>query len=65
MGKNIGKGNDYHDKKHLQKMQVPMFDGNNRTPRVWLQKLQTYFTLFPMRDIDAIGFSFFHLYGIA
>jgi len=46
LGKKIGKENDYHDKKHLQKMQVPIFDGNTPTPRAWLQNLQTYFTLF-------------------
>jgi len=38
MGEKIGKGNDYQDKKHLQKMQIPMFDGNNPTPRAWLEK---------------------------
>jgi len=65
MGKKIGKRNDYHDKKHLQKMQVPMFDGNTHTPRAWLQKLQTYFTLFPMRETDAIIFSSLYLDGIA
>lgn len=46
LGKKIGRGSKYDEKRKLQqKQQVPMFNGMSMAARTWLQKLQTYFTL--------------------
>lgn len=48
------------------KVTLPNFDGSAKSStRAWIQKLDTYFHLNPMRDVDAIGFATLHLEGDA
>ena len=46
----------------IRKFTAPTFDGTNKiSVREWLQKLQTFFTLNPMKKSDAIQFRSLHL----
>lgn len=55
------------DLKHaMNKLTLPTFDGSNRTSaRAWIRKLDTYLTLKPMTETEAIRFSTMHLEGAA
>jgi hypothetical protein len=45
-------------------MQIPYFDGSTKiTAQAWVQKLDTYLQLNPMREMDAIKFSSMFLEG--
>jgi len=48
----------------LNKMKVYKFDGSNPTASACLQKLKTYFIIFPMKEIDAFWFASLYLEGI-
>ena len=49
-------------KNKISKFTTPTFDGTNKiSARAWLQKLQTFFTLNPMKESDAIQFASLHL----
>ena len=53
-------------KNKIIKFTAPTFDGtNNFLARAWLQKLQTFFTLNPMKESDVIQFSSLHLEDVA
>lgn len=59
-----GNKRDLHQK--LNKMQVPMYDGQKVMGRAWLQQFQTYFSLSPnMVEEDAIHFASLHFEGDA
>jgi hypothetical protein len=48
------------------KMEIPTFDGSSRsTVQAWVQKLDAYLQLNPMRELDAIKFSTIYLEGKA
>jgi hypothetical protein len=48
------------------KMEIPTFDGSTRTnAQAWVQKLDAYLQLNPMRELDAIKFSTIYLEGKA
>jgi hypothetical protein len=50
----------------LGKLSIPTFDGSSRsTARAWVQKLDTYFQLNPMTEVEAIKFATLHLDGEA
>lgn len=50
----------------LGKNHHPNFDGSESTSvRAWLQKLDTYFSLNPMYEGEAIRFATLHLEGLA
>lgn len=52
--------------KLLGKITLPNFDGSAKSSaRAWIQKLDTYFHLNPMREVDAIRFATLHLEGDA
>ena len=53
------------DLKHkVNKVILPNFDGSRKMiAHAWLQKLNTYFTLSPMIEEDALQFSILHLEG--
>jgi hypothetical protein len=45
-------------------MEIPYFDGSTKmTAQVWVQKLDTYLQLNPMRKMDSIKFSMMYLEG--
>jgi hypothetical protein len=47
-------------------MEIPYFDGSPKmTAQVWVQKLDTYLQLNPMREMDAIKFATMYLEGKA
>ena len=49
-------------KNKISKFAAPTFDGTNKiSARAWLQKLQTFFTLNPMKESDAVQFASLHL----
>lgn len=51
-------------KSKINKLSAPTFDGSNKiSAKAWLQKLQTYFTLCPMKELDAIQYATLHLEG--
>lgn len=57
-----------HKNKGLQhkvnKVSLPNFDGSGKlTAHAWLQKLNTYFTLSPMTEENALQFAILHLEG--
>jgi hypothetical protein len=48
------------------KMEIPTFDGTARsTAQAWVQKLDAYLQLNPMRELDAIKFATIYLEGKA
>lgn len=50
----------------MNKVTLPNFDGSEKiTAHAWLQKLNTYFTLSPMTEEDAIQIAILHLEGLA
>jgi hypothetical protein len=49
-----------------RKMEIPYFDGSTKmTTQAWVQKLDTYLQLNPMREIDAIKLATMYLDGKA
>ena len=53
-------------KNKINKFIAPTFDGTNKiSARAWLQKLQTFFTLNPMKESDVIQFASLHLEDVA
>jgi hypothetical protein len=47
-------------------MEIPYFDGSSKvTPQAWVQKLDNYLQLNPMREMDAIKFATMYLEGKA
>ena len=49
-------------KNKIRKFTTPTFDGTNKiSARAWLQKLQTFFTLNPMKESDVVQFASLHL----
>ena len=55
------------DLKHvMNKLTLPTFDGNGQTSaRAWIHKLDTYLTLKPIAEAEAIRFVTMHLEGAA
>ena len=50
----------------MGKLNIPSFDGSNKcTMRAWVQKIDAYFQLNPMREIEAIKDATLHLEGEA
>ena len=50
--------NNYELERRAGKMEIPYFDGSAKlTAQVWVQKLDTYLQLNPMREMDAINFA--------
>ena len=48
------------------KIEIPYFDGSSKvTAQAWVQKLDTYLQLNPMREMDAIKFATMYLDGKA
>ena len=48
--------------KVVGKVTLPYFDGSKKCPtRSWVQKLDTYFQLNPIREKDAIKYATLHL----
>jgi hypothetical protein len=46
------------------KTEIPYFDGTTKmTAQTWVQKLETYLQLNPMREMEAIKFSTMYLDG--
>ena len=53
-------------KNKISKFTAPTFDGTNKiSARAWLQKLQTFFTLNPMKESDVVQFTSLHLEDVA
>lgn len=65
IGKRTNKIRNFKENKLLQqKMQVPMFDGSDKIfARAWLQKLMTYFEIFPTEEQDVARFATIYLQG--
>jgi hypothetical protein len=54
--------NNYELEHRAGKMEIPYFDGSTKmTAQAWVQKLDTYLQLNPMREMDAIKFSTMYL----
>jgi hypothetical protein len=52
--------------KKVGKLNIPTFDGSSRcSNQAWVQKLDTYFKLNPMIELEAINFATLHLEGEA
>lgn len=50
----------------INKLSLPTFDGSGKmTARSWIQKLDTYFSLSPMTEEEAIKFAILHLEDLA
>ena len=50
----------------MNKLSFPTFDGSSKTSaRAWIHKLDTYLTLKPMSEMEAIRFAMMHLEGVA
>jgi len=61
-----GNGKNKELKHKLGKLTVAFFDGSEKiSARAWLQKLETYFVLNPMKEKDAVQFATLHLEGEA
>jgi len=57
---------NYELERKAGKMEIPYFDGSSKvTVQAWVQKLDTYLQLNPMRELDAIKFSTMYLEGKA
>jgi hypothetical protein len=58
--------NNYELERRAGKMEIPYFDGSSKvTAQAWVQKLDTYLQLNPMREMDAIKFATMYLEGKA
>jgi hypothetical protein len=58
--------NNYELERRAGKMEIPYFDGSPKmTAQAWVQKLDTYLQLNPMREMDAIKFATMYLEGKA
>jgi hypothetical protein len=58
--------NNYELERRAGKMEIPYFDGSAKmTAQAWVQKLDTYLQLNPMREMDAIKFATMYLEGKA
>jgi hypothetical protein len=58
--------NNYELECRAGKMEIPYFDGLAKmTTQAWVQKLDTYLQLNPMREMDAIKFATMYLEGKA
>jgi hypothetical protein len=58
--------NNYELEHRAGKMEIPYFDGSTKmTAQAWVQKLDTYLQLNPMRGMDAIKFATMYLEGKA
>lgn len=52
--------------KKVGKLNIPTFDGSSRcSAQAWVQKLDTYFKLNPMTELEAINFATLHFDGEA
>lgn len=48
-----------------RKLSIPYFDGLGKTIlRAWVQKLDTYFKLNPMKDLEALKYATLYLDGM-
>jgi hypothetical protein len=57
---------NYELERRVGKMEIPYFDGSSKVvAQAWVQKLDTYLQLNPMREIDAIKFATMYLEGKA
>jgi hypothetical protein len=57
---------NYELERRAGKIEIPYFDGSAKvTTQAWVQKLDTYLQLNPMREMDAIKFSTMYLDGKA
>ena len=56
--------NSYELERRARKMEIPYFDGLAKmTAQAWVQKLDTYLHLNPMREMDSIKFATMYLEG--
>jgi hypothetical protein len=56
----------YEFERRAGKMEIPYFDGTTKmTAQAWVQKLDTYLQLNPMRELEAIKFATMYLDGKA
>ena len=61
---NKGFNHNYELQKALGRLTIPNFDGTRKgSARIWVQKLDTYFHLNPMKETDAIKLATLHLDG--
>jgi hypothetical protein len=64
-----GKPKNYHRnnnelERKAGKMEIPYFDGSSRViEKAWVQKLDTYLYINPMREMDSIKFGTIYLEG--
>ena len=50
----------------MSRLTLPTFDGTKKgSTQAWIQKLDTYFSLSPMAEDEAIKFAILHLEGLA
>ena len=57
---------NYEFEHKARKMEIPYFDGTAKmTAQAWVQKLDTYLQLNPMREMEAIKFATMYLDGKA
>jgi hypothetical protein len=57
---------NYELERRMGKIEIPYFDGTAKmTAHAWVQKLDTYLQLKPMREMEAIKFATMHLDGKA
>jgi hypothetical protein len=57
---------NYELESRAGKIEIPYFDGSSKvTAQAWVQKLDTYLQLNPMREIDAIKFATMYFDGKA
>jgi hypothetical protein len=57
---------NYELERRMGKIEIPYFDGTAKmTAQAWVQKLDTYLQLNPMREMEAIKFATMHLDGKA
>jgi hypothetical protein len=57
---------NYEFERRAGKMEIPYFDGSAKmTAQAWVQKLDTYLQLNPMREMEAIKFATMYLDGKA
>ena len=56
--------NNYELEHRAGKMEIPYFNGSTKmSARAWVQKLETYLHLNPMREMNSIKFSTVYLDG--
>ena len=65
-GGNRNFNNNYELQRTMGKLTIPSFDGSSKsTARAWVQKLDIYFQLNQMIEVDAIKLATLHLDGEA